>query len=440
MIFFMYACMVADTPARSIIVQLVDEYGYNITTSLGENVILFQVYLVPFGGKGKEKLEVQHFDQGDGTYRGIFFFNKQVQALHVTISLVWKKKPHFVAKSPYLIPGPITFEKCNCPRPSAQFFSDYTCSNSDPSQQVEMNVQPFVDAGIGLDDIQSAIRIFNANDTALVHYTILNNVIYSKVYGKYPGFQKYVDETFLSLRRRVHLPDIEFLVNMGDWPVSSRFDDTGNKLPAYPVFSWCGSTTHYDMVLPTYKMTQGTVFGTDLEELPRMDGLSFKTSGGWDKKIEKLFFRGRPSNIFRVKGMEMTRQFPAELDIQISKNQHNYFPDENAKVEHRLFEEKYGSKAKQIPILDFFKYKYLLNLDGTVAAYRLGSTLAGDSVVFIQESDYYEHYYRGLVPWVHYIPVNRNISDIRDKVFYVSHIILRFVLICIRIYIYTYIC
>ena len=55
-----------------------------------------------------------------------------------------------------------------------------------------------------------------------------------------------------------------------------------------------------------------------------------------------------------------------------------------AKREHREFEAKYGKKASLQPIKTFFEYKYLLSIDGTVAAYRLPALLAGTSTVFKQ--------------------------------------------------------
>ncbi len=62
------------------------------------------------------------------------------------------------------------------------------------------------------------------------------------------------------------------------------------------------------------------------------------------------------------------------------------------------------------------QYKYQVNIDGTVAAYRLPYLLAGGSLVLKQDSSYYEHFYHQLEPWVHYVPLHRNISDTHEKV------------------------
>lgn len=57
-----------------------------------------------------------------------------------------------------------------------------------------------------------------------------------------------------------------------------------------------------------------------------------------------------------------------------------------------------------------------MTLDGTVAAYRLAYLLAGNGLVMKQDSNYYEHYYRLLKPWKHYVPVKRDLSDLVDQI------------------------
>ncbi|KAM6149035.1 LOW QUALITY PROTEIN: protein O-glucosyltransferase 3-like [Erethizon dorsatum] len=61
------------------------------------------------------------------------------------------------------------------------------------------------------------------------------------------------------------------------------------------------------------------------------------------------------------------------------------------------------------------KYKYLTNVDGTVAAYSLYRML-GDSLVLKQDSPHYEHFYVTLRPWKHYVSIKRNLSDLLEKV------------------------
>lgn len=62
-----------------------------------------------------------------------------------------------------------------------------------------------------------------------------------------------MDAILLSLHRKAELPDMEFFVNLGDWPLVT------DKREVYPIFSWCGSTESYDIVMPTYDITESTL-------------------------------------------------------------------------------------------------------------------------------------------------------------------------------------
>ena len=43
-------------------------------------------------------------------------------------------------------------------------------------------------------------------------------------------------------------------MNLGDWPLVKH------KIPGpQPVFSWCGSEDTYDIVMPTYDVTESTL-------------------------------------------------------------------------------------------------------------------------------------------------------------------------------------
>lgn len=55
---------------------------------------------------------------------------------------------------------------------------------------------------------------------------------------------------------QVRLPDVEFFVNLGDWPLEKR-KPSDNDL--HPIFSWCGSNNTRDIVMPTYDLTESVL-------------------------------------------------------------------------------------------------------------------------------------------------------------------------------------
>jgi hypothetical protein len=62
------------------------------------------------------------------------------------------------------------------------------------------------------------------------------------------------------------------------------------------------------------------------------------------------------------------------------------------------------------------KYKYILNIDGSVTAFRLSAELAFGSVILKVDSKYKIWYLHLLEPWVHYIPIKSDLSDLKEKI------------------------
>ena len=58
--------------------------------------------------------------------------------------------------------------------------------------------------------------------------------------------------------RRAQLPDLEIIVNLGDWPLI-RPGPGGDHDHSLPMISWCGSHDRDDMVLPTYELTEASL-------------------------------------------------------------------------------------------------------------------------------------------------------------------------------------
>lgn len=55
----------------------------------------------------------------------------------------------------------------------------------------------------------------------------------------------------------MRLPDVEFYLNVGDWPMEKR--NVGEVPGPVPVISWCGSTDTRDIILPTYDISHSTL-------------------------------------------------------------------------------------------------------------------------------------------------------------------------------------
>lgn len=257
--------------------------------------------------------------------------------------------------------------------------------------------------GINFDQVleQSIDRFANYTRTySFCLYQIISNELHRKCFGEYVGFARFYDEILLSLLRKTKVADVEFVANLGDWPLSLK------SKPAIPMFSWCGSTDSYDIVLPTYELTESILHAqgritTDILSTFGKQTLSFT------EKENKLFWRGRDSHKARLNLIKLAQKNPTKFNVSITN--FFFFRDEM----HEYIDN--STKSSYIPFLDFFHHRFQLNIDGTVAAYRFPFLLAGNSLVMKQESPYYEFFYKQLQSGVHYLSTKKDLSDLTES-------------------------
>ncbi|KAG7248039.1 hypothetical protein CRUP_007501, partial [Coryphaenoides rupestris] len=76
--------------------------------------------------------------------------------------------------------------------------------------------------------------------------------------------------------------------------------------------------------------------------------------------------------------------------------------------------------AKEIPLVDHCKYKYLFNFRGVAASFRLKHLFLCGSLVFHVGDEWQEFFYGQLRPWVHYVPLKQDLSDVRQLLQFVK--------------------
>uniref|UniRef100_A0A1B0DJB4 Glycosyl transferase CAP10 domain-containing protein n=1 Tax=Phlebotomus papatasi TaxID=29031 RepID=A0A1B0DJB4_PHLPP len=344
------------------------------------------------------RYHLEQIDSGDGSIvvRYRIFQECRAASLHI------KYQNLHVGQSPYHLPSTIFPETCSCPLKLEEFLSVWKCQEK--YEQIEEDLSTF--SSINYTHIQrKMIEKFthdNPGSLAICQYVVKSGEIFRRCFGKHVGFNMFMDATLLSILRKVNLPDIEIFVNLGDWPMSHKGGKSRTTGP-WPIFSWCGSTESHDIIMPTYDIMESS-----LEAMRRVSLDIFsvqKAQKQWDEKDPRGFFRGRDANRERLKLVDLSRKHPDLLDAGITN--FFFFRDE---------EQKYSPKSPRISFFDFFNYKYQVNVDGTVAAYRFPYLLAGDSVVFKQDSPYYEHFYGQLKPMTHYIPFRRDLSNLISRI------------------------
>lgn len=109
----------------------------------------------------------------------------------------------------------------------------------------------------------------------------------------------------------------------------------------------------------------------------------------------------------RYKLLELSRESPSFIDARLT----NYDDDELG----RYLLKRFGTSASWMPESAFLPYKYLISLDGAAAAWRrVPMCLIAGSVLLLQH-EWSQFFYPGLVPWVHYVPLRKDLTDLIEK-------------------------
>ncbi|XP_067934132.1 protein O-glucosyltransferase 3-like isoform X2 [Watersipora subatra] len=289
-------------------------------------------------------------------------------------------------------------ENCNCPNNNvSEWLSALECPAS--YDQLDEDLEPF--HSLDMRRVEAEVHRRwpkRPGQGALMHYVVKNGRVYSKEVGSICGFKMFSDSILLSLLRKVPLPDIEFFINLGDWPIVQE----SNQL--LPIFSWCGSNTTKDIILPTYDITDSTMKSLSQVSLDVFTPQGPANNPSWHDKLSKALFRGRDSRKERLELVKLSKTGDNSKLIDAGITAFFFFPKDES------------LSAERINFFDFFKYKYQLNIDGTVAAYRFPYLMVANSLVFKQDSPYYEHFYRELQPWVHYVPLKADLSDVLQQI------------------------
>lgn len=125
------------------------------------------------------------------------------------------------------------------------------------------------------------------------------------------------DSLLKSLVRRINLPDVEFWMNLGDWP-HQKLTSHGQLAM---IVSWCGHVDMADIVVPTYDVIEGTV---DMMTRVTRDQFWIQEHArklNWSEKVNKAFFRGRDSRQERLDLAQLSLQNPDLINASIT----NYF-------------------------------------------------------------------------------------------------------------------
>lgn len=247
-----------------------------------------------------------------------------------------------------------------------------------------------------------------------------------------------IKSMFTELCIEREIPDVEFFVNRRDFPILTRdgtepYDNIfGENVPlkSYkfdkytPILSMCSSDKFADIAIPTHE-DWSRVKSKDGEFFPpKCKNYNFNFNLDWDNKKDMAVFRGSNTgcgynieNNTRLKLASLGKLYPKFLDVGIT----------NWNMRIRKHKD---SKYLQIPnigkltLVDKLSpeqqsnYKFIINVDGHVSAFRLSLELSMGSVILLVDSvDKWKLWFSDFLrPYVHFVPVKSDLSNLMDQI------------------------
>ncbi|XP_078000809.1 protein O-glucosyltransferase 1-like [Glandiceps talaboti] len=242
------------------------------------------------------------------------------------------------------------------------------------------------------------------------HYQIIKHKLYRSKECMFPSRCSGVEHFILKQINR--LPDMEFIINVRDYPQSPKYTDPK------PVLSFSKVDSQmWDIMYPAWTFWEGgpavwPIFPTGLGRWDLFRESLYKEAKKWpwEEKHEKAFFRGSRTSAERDPLVLLSRAEPDLVDAQYTKNQ-----------AWKSDKDTLGAPpAKEITLEEHCQYKYLFNFRGVAASFRLKHLFLCKSLVFHVGNDWQEFFYPALKQWVHYIPVSQDLNQVKEVIEFVK--------------------
>jgi hypothetical protein len=235
----------------------------------------------------------------------------------------------------------------------------------------------------------------------------------------------FYEKRFAAMSESYILPDGIYLMVASDTLVLRKdgmepwIDVVGGKIPLFskhfsthvPILNSSSGIDYLDIPMPTFD---------DLRYVWGKETLNKELiEENWNIKKNMAVFRGSATGCgytvnrnARLKAAWLSKKFPKLLDAGITAAKQKLKIDEKDRVGYIDLSSLQIELSNFIPFEKQSQYKYILHLDGNVAAYRLSKSMLLQSTIILQESGSRLWFQHLLEPYIHYIPVKKDLSNL----------------------------
>lgn len=298
------------------------------------------------------------------------------------------------------------------------------------------------------DKVKKTRDNINKEDLDIENWYSNNCVLETKNWFNVEDLKKqtYINQIIEMLNKTIEIyknvPDCDFIYNRRDFPLIRKdnyesfsnlynepkiIDENLKPKNMWPLCSQSKTKYHLDIVIPNSDDWDGL----------KKDKLYINVE--WKNKIETLFWRGSSTgcstniidnprlyfcNLDHIINYNKYNKEEKLIDLKITKLTNKLKVNKSiiSKLDIHKIPYNVNSKHFFINSENYSKYKYLLNIEGNVSAYRLGHLFTTKSLIINVKSDYYVWFEPLLKLNTNYINIEKNIhsNELRNKIIYLK--------------------
>lgn len=241
------------------------------------------------------------------------------------------------------------------------------------------------------------------------------------------------------------LPDMEFFINRRDFPIIKK-DGTEPYNGVWKSSNLPLVSHNYDKYIPILSPSvtdrYADVLSVTLDDWVRVqskEGKYFgKDCGDMNDQFPTPWELKKPIAVFRGGSTGCGVTIETNMRLKVSYISHITPPDENGvpyldagitkwnlrprSLENNPFLQTIETNTLPFGLVSRLSpeeqstYKYIVHIDGHVSAFRLGLEMNMGSVVLLVDSEWTIWFRSMLMPFVHYVPVKADLSDLLNKI------------------------
>jgi len=276
------------------------------------------------------------------------------------------------------------------------------------NDQIKQDLESFKSNTISSKELKYYFDNLSKNGSQALYCKIRNNKIYWKKTKQTDEWRNlHIFAYFKSLRKKYYLPNTDFIIISDDGQAESK---------QLPVFSFA-KNKHVNNVLLIQDFEMFLELSNSNKNFIKICK-KISRKNPWIEKKGLAFFRGAGTGVYnpnlsdygndRMRVILFSSNYPELVDATFCI----VFCQNMGTLLNSI-----GKKIESAPLENHFQYKYLLDIDGNSCTYsRCRWILLSNSVLLKLVTDNEQWYYKALKPWVNYVPIKQDISDLADNI------------------------